>query len=75
MDIYEEPMLFAMPGGGSDNYATLILRHANGEFIGEVNGDSGNCAVMLRDVEVFWIDEWAYYVRSGAINVNTGECE
>jgi len=67
-------MLFAMPGGGGDNYAQLILRHSNGEFIGKVNSDSGHCAVMLRDVEVFWLDELAYYARSAAINVNSGAC-
>ena len=72
--IYEEPMFFAMPGGGSDNFATLILRHSNGELIGKVNSNSGSCAVLLRDVEIVWSDEWVYYVRSVAINFKTGEC-
>jgi len=76
--IYEVPMIFAMPGSGGDNLAVIELLDKNNNMIGKLGGIGGesSCGVMVRNVEVSWIDEFAFYARGNAFNLKTGKaCE
>jgi len=75
LDVYEEPLFFAFPGGGGDNLATLVLRGKDGRFIGKVTGESDSCGVMSRNLEISWHDEYVMYARVRVIYFATGACE
>lgn len=55
LELYKEKMLFAMPGQGSDQIATLVLKDKNGNTLNYVSGNSNSDEKsMYRDLEIKW---------------------
>ncbi|MDO5977327.1 hypothetical protein [Flavivirga spongiicola] len=53
LELYEEQMPFAMPGGGSDNMATIILKDKNGKMLNYISSNSTE-STMYRNIEIKW---------------------
>lgn len=74
VDVYSEPLYFAMPGGGGagSHDAAIILRNSWGWKIGSNHG----CDMFMDDVNIEWnSDKYVNIALARSIDFETGQCE
>ena len=75
IEVYIQPTLFAMPGGGGmgSKTATIILKNSWGWPIGKSNGE---CEIMYYDVEITWDypNNQVWFGKARSLDLTTGRC-
>jgi len=76
VDIYTEPHIFAMPGGGGlfSRTSKVILKNKWGWTIGASNSES---AVFYGDIDIEWDYEnnCVWFAKARSIDLDNGKCE